>query len=435
MATTVEQERTWNVLVYGLEKVGLTAPLESIKGRNFTIHFEKYRTPRRLNEFDCVVIFQGIFEEFEQKTNYHRAYLTHEYDQDELDKRKKEASLLLNNGGVLAFVLNRPFIDHDDRRDFKATDLAKFHLNYPNFYRENYSRRVAHVEPCVSEFKGFLDIYGAGHAQFRNFNNGLEILPIARCSNETVGMIIDRQQYFIPSLVPDNRQEVLSEYFDLLVGAITSFSNKLHQRVPEWISSFKFQEENQLEVERDNHMAEVARIDARIDLLTSYKAALVHTGHALVQDVSAALSAALGVTVDTTDEFREDATLLDQDGKQICVCEIKGINRGVGREHINQTDSHRERSGHGEDFPALLVANTLIKSARTIEEKYQDIAPEQVRHAAKVRVLILRTIDLLDLLRLVLADEISKEEALSLVLGNSGWLRVAGNRVEIMNGQ
>src|SRR4051812_45121486 len=107
--------------------------------------------------------------------------------------------------------------------------------------------------------------------------------------------------------------------------------------------------------------------------------------------------------------------LIGEDGKVIAVCEIKGINRSVKRENINQTDSHRERSGFDEGFPALLIVNTNIKSARSLAEKDQDIAVEQVKHAVHMHVLIMRTIDLLGLLRLVLCAKQTPETARALV--------------------
>jgi hypothetical protein len=114
---------------------------------------------------------------------------------------------------------------------------------------------------------------------------------------------------------------------------------------------------------------------------------------------------------------------------------IKGINRSVKRENINQTDSHRERSGFDEGFPALLVANTNIKSARSIAEKEQEIASEQVKHAVHMRVLIMRTIDLLGLLRLVLAGKLTTQDACSLVLSNVGWLRVQSDDIQVLSGE
>ena len=428
-------QRQYNVLVFGLERKQLPAPAEPLRTRNFSVFFEPYGTPRRFQEYDGVIVFQGIFEKFEIKNGVMNSYLSHGYDADELDKRKKEAALLLGQGGFLCFLLTDPFTDRDGGRDFSATDLAKYHLNYSNFHRENFLRRVAQVTPAVGEFKQFLEVFGAASSHFKNYNKSLDCRTLAQVDNAPVGLLLEQAEYFLPSLVPDARPKVLTEYFQLLVDAITSVHNKLHQVVPEWVAAYKFHEEVSLSDERAALLSKVSDINVRLEQLTSYKASLVHTGPVLVADVSAILEATLGSKIDAVDEFREDVKLLGDDGKIVGVCEIKGINSGIKREYINQTDSHRERSGFEEGFPALLIANTNIKSARSIVEKDQEVATEQVKHAVHMRVLIMRTIDLLGLLRLVLAGTLTTQHARSLVLSNVGWLRVQSDEVQVLSGE
>lgn len=435
MTETVASERQYNVLAFGIEKTRLPVPAEPIRARNFSIFFEPYGTPRRFHEYDGVVVFQGIFEKFEHKSNYMDSYLSHAYDVDELDKRKKEARLLLGQGGFLCFLLTDPFLDQEGGRDFSGTDLAKCHLNYSHFYRENFRVRATHVKPTFDEFKRFLEVFGAASSHFKNHNDSLEFRALATVGQAPVGLLLERAEYFIPSLVPDARPEVVSEYFNLLIDAITSIHNKLHVVVPDWATEFQFSEEASLAIERATFLKAISGIDHRLEQLTAYKAALVQTGPELVSNVCAMLTAALGVKVDSVDEFREDAKLIGEDGKVIAVCEVKGINRGVKRENINQTDSHRERSGFDEGFPAILIANTNIKAARSLAEKNQEIAAEQVKHAVHMRVLVMRAIDLLGLLRLVLCTKQTPESALDLVLSNVGWLRVDGDDVLVLTGE
>lgn len=435
MTETVSSVRTYNVLVFGMEKLHLPIPSEPLRARNFSVFFEAYGTPRRFQEYDGVVVFQGIFEKFEYHSNYMRSYVSHQYDQDELDKRKKEARLLLGQGGFLCFLLTDRFIDNDGGRDFSATDLAKCHLNHNHFYRENFRNRVAHVTPTLDEFKRFLEVFGAANTYFKNNNDSLDYRALAKVEHAAVGLILERSEYFLPSLVPDPRSEVVSEYFELLVDAITSVHNKLHVVVPEWATAFEFPEEVSLSDERANLLDAMSRIDQRVEQLTEFKAALVQTGAELVSNVSTMLVATLGIRIDDIEEFREDVKLIGEDGKTIALCEIKGINRSVKRENINQTDSHRERSGFDEKFPALLIANTNIKAARSLAEKNQEIAAEQVKHAVHMRVLIMRTIDLLGLLRLVLCGKQTQETARTLVLSNVGWLQVDGDEILVHTGK
>lgn len=432
--TEVENiERNYKILVFGLERKNLPVPSEPLKSQNFSIFFEKFGAACRFQEFDGVILFQGIFENFEHKSSGYESYIKHSYDADELDKRKKEAALLLRQGGFLCFLLTDPFIDMDGNRDFRATDLAKCHLNYSDFYRKNFRKRIAHVTPVVDEYKRFLDLFGAANSYLSNLNKKLDCRVLARVNNEDVGLLIDQAEYFLPSLVPDARMEVINEYFHLLADAITSVHNKLHQAVPDWVAAYEFQEEQGLFEERTALTNRVADINKRLAQLTQYKASLVHSGPQLVADVSTILKAVLGVGIDATDDFREDIKLMDDDNNVIGVCEIKGINRGVKRENINQTDSHRERSGFNATFPALLIVNTGIKSARSIEEKDQEIAAEQVKHAAHMRILIMRTLDLLGLLRLVLTGKRTTQEARSLVLSNVGWIRVQSDEIHVLS--
>jgi hypothetical protein len=435
MTEAESAERNYNILVYGLERKGCPLPSEPLRKRNFSVTFEKYGAACRLNDYDGVILFQGIFERFELKQGMMDSYLSHSCDVDELDKRKKEAKLLLGQGGFLCFMLTEQFMDRNSGRDFRGSDLAKYHLNYPNFFRENFRDRAAHVTPVLDEFKRFFEVFGAASSYFMNHNDSIGFRALARVGDSTVGVLLNQAEYFVPSLVPDARPDVIAEYFHLLVDAITSVHNKLHQSVPDWADSYQFDEEIALTNERTSLLHRISEIETRQLQLTRYKAALVHSGPPLVADVSAILEAVLGTKVDAEDEFREDIKLVGEDGKVIGVCEVKGINRGVKRENINQTDSHRERSGFDASFPAILVVNTGIKTARSIAEKDQEVATEQVKHAVHLRILVIRTIDLLGLLRLVLAGRLTQDDVRKLISSKVGWLRVRSDTVEILTGE
>jgi hypothetical protein len=122
-------ERTYNILVYGVENKGLSLPDVPIVARNFSLLFEEFKTPSRFNDFDGVILFKGIFETFESKPSEFGSYLKRSCDNHELDKRKKEATLLLEQGGFICFLLDDVFIDKENGRNFEGNDLAKFHLN------------------------------------------------------------------------------------------------------------------------------------------------------------------------------------------------------------------------------------------------------------------------------------------------------------------
>jgi hypothetical protein len=419
-------DRTYNILIYGIDRKGLNAPAKDITDRNYRLVFEGFKTKKRFNEFDGVILFQGIFEDFDYKrSSYGPTYLTHYCYKDELDKRKNELALLLKNKGFICFILCEPFIDRDEDRDFERTDFTKVYLNAQRFYRKNFPSRIAHISVKRSEFARFLALHGAANSHFINHNDRIDLKNLATVNDALVGMLMWDERFFVPTLLPENTPERIEEYFRLLAEAITSTCNKLVVEVPAWAEAFKFDEELELAQEQGQLSQRMQEIDGQLATLGRHKRILVLDGDLLVDAVVSVLKEGLKLRVDDTDQYREDIRVLNVEGQPLVFGEIKGTNRGVKREHINQADSHRERAELKPDFPAILIINTHIKNARKLEEKDQEIASEQVRHAKAHNVLVLRTLDLLRLLRLVLKGKVSSDQVLTLLQEKSGWLRVS----------
>jgi len=128
-----EVSRTYRLMAYAVERKNLTPLQEPIRDRNYTLTFEEFDTARRFNEFDGAIVFQGIFETFRTVHSWiDEPYFEHSCYRDELDKRRKEADLLLQQGGFVCFVLCQPFIDRDRYKDYTDSDLCKNALRaYP----------------------------------------------------------------------------------------------------------------------------------------------------------------------------------------------------------------------------------------------------------------------------------------------------------------
>lgn len=425
------KNRSYKILVYGIDKKGLNLPENEIKTRNYTLFFEAFTTTKKFSDYDGVILFKGIFEKFEYEYDVlDGRYLTHEYKRNELDKRKKEADLLLKEkGGFLCFLLDDSFIDEK----YQRTDLAKQFLNYPQLKRKN-TERITELNILSDEFREFLKRYGAASSYFVNENNSIDFRKLVMLSGYSVGMIINKNSYFLPTLIPNNTPEIILEYFKHLSNGLVSSYNKLQESIPQWTKEFSFVEEKEIIKQKEKAKLQLEKLNKKQTELDKFKSILVLSGDTLVENVALTFKDGFGISVDCTDEFREDLKLLDEKSKPFSLCEVKGTNKGVKREHINQADSHRERSGYDEKFPSLLVMNTHIKNARSIEEKYQEIAIEQIRHAAKMNVLVLRTIDLLGILQLYLAGSIKKDDIKKLLTNNCGWLRVEEETYSIING-
>ncbi len=431
-----QQERQYNLLVYGIEKRGLNKPSKEISNRNFKLFFEPFNTKKRFNEFDAVILFQGIFETYKYENGWDGTYLNHSYDHNELDKRKKELDLLLANEGFVCFLLHKPFVDHFYKsgytEDLSATDLCKYALNLSSFYRKDLDGRVTHVRSLRDEFTRFLELYGAASSYFENYNEGIELRKIAEVNGSVVGMVLYDQAVFIPSLTPENTDDRITEYFSLLSEALTSSFNKLRIEIPSWVSRFSFEQENGLNVKKQTLLKEIKVIDSELAKYRKYKKVLLGSGDILVESVATLLRDGFSFTIDSVDEFREDLKIIDDNNDPLIFIEVKGTNSGVKREYVNQTDSHRERAGLDSAFPSLLVINTHVKNSKTIDDKDQAIPEDQIKHAAKIGVLITRTLDLLFLFRHMNNGKISQKEIMELFCHEVGWLKVDHDHWEII---
>ncbi|MBE3118057.1 MAG: hypothetical protein IMZ50_04775 [Candidatus Atribacteria bacterium] len=431
----VDAPQVKELLLFAPERVGISFPGEGIKESRYHLSIEAFGTRRRFNDYDGVVLFQGIFERFKEEHSWtgENEFSWH-CEKDELDRRRKEANLLLQKGGFICFVLRRPFVDRLHEEDISHIDLAKIYLNYDHFFRKSFPNRVTSIQCKRSEFDRFLKIFGAASTTFTNHNDNLSIKPIATYRNDLVGMIIGDSLFFIPALLPAADNEHIKEFFSLLIDAVLATRNKLVSEIPEWATRFVLRDEDSLMSEKAAALRKVEDIDARLKQLEDFKTVLVRGDEGLVDSVAGVLNRGFGFKTNQIDELREDLKVLDDAGAVSVLCEIKGVNRGVTREYINQADNHRERAGLPASFPAILIINTNMKNSKNVQEKDQDIAVEQILHAKKMSVLILRTIDLLRLLRLFLANRIDKSQVLQLLSSGSGWLKVEDDKWELKEG-
>ena len=156
----IQQEHQNSILVYGIEKMGFEKPSQEISNHNFKLFFEPFTTKKRFNDFDGVILFQGIFETYKYERNVHsEIYINHSYDRNELDKRKKELNLLIDKGGFACFILHKHFKDYYNNPDFtqeefRDTDLCKHALIIPSFNRHDIPRetRVKSLRVNLQDF-------------------------------------------------------------------------------------------------------------------------------------------------------------------------------------------------------------------------------------------------------------------------------------------
>ena len=139
----------------------------------------------------------------------------------------------------------------------------------------------------------------------------------------------------------------------------------------------------------------------------------------------------LNVLLERTDHRAENRPELFAEDFWICgpagdvaLAEVKGVNSGIKRPHINQVDDHRAAlEATPEELPGLLIVNH--HRALDLERKVEgDVHPTVRKHAQRQNVLVLRTVDLYRLLSLSLAGEPVGSQLVALLREGGGWLEV-----------
>jgi hypothetical protein len=375
------------------------------------------------------LFFQGSFESFEHGSNGYRSYLKHRFDHDDLDKRTKETRVLIEKGGFVCLLLTEAFIDFGDRESYADTDLSKRLIR--GSQRADFGRRKTFVDSKVNELQEFFSMYGAAWTSITPGYGDIGTKTLASVGRTSVSIIIDGNIFAIPTLIPRESGSALEDYFRTLVEGIVPLWQRLKDDLPGWATEYLFADEAIIRKEHSELSVELAEIEAHLNRVDRLKRVLVSQGEPLVDAVVELLEEALRLRTKREESFREDLALLDAKGKAVALAEIKGVSKGVTREYVNQADSHRERNGLPPEFPSLLIINTAMRNSTSIAGKDQVVAPEQVQHAARNNVLIIRTLDLLNLASLHTSGKLTSKEVIDLLTLSRGWLRV-GNVPEVL---
>ena len=178
---------------------------------------------------------------------------------------------------------------------------------------------------------------------------------------------------------------------------------------------------------------QIADREGQIQIWRHYKLILSASGDILKESVVATLQGFFGFKVETLEEYREDAKILDDAGRDLAFVEIKGTKSGIKREHINQVDSHRERASLAPTVPGVLVINNEMSVAGIKERSETTVPGEQIDHARKLNVVIIRTIDLLFLIRQFEDIPNKKEKFLEILRSGGGWLQVTPTDYQVVS--
>ena len=166
----------------------------------------------------------------------------------------------------------------------------------------------------------------------------------------------------------------------------------------------------------------------RLAFYRTLKRVLYQSGTDLQREVVRFLADELGVPARHVAGTAEDFWLVQGDGTDWCIGEVKsGEKRNIERPDLLRLVLHRSEAGKPDDFPALLVGNTFFRLS-TLTERDQPMPPNQISYAAGEHVSIVRTLDLFRLKQRELRDGASEiETLLDFIASGGGWLEVTAD--------
>jgi hypothetical protein len=206
--------------------------------KKYSVEFHAGEETPRFDHADGVIVFQGSFESFKRESNGFHSYLKHQCNRDELDKRTKETLSLIENDGFVGLLLTEPFIEFEDRRDFRQTDLSKRLLS--GLTRENFGTRTAFVRSKVNELEKFFATYGAAWTSLRPDPGDAAVKTLATSGRASVSIGTGGTVFAIPTLVPRGSGEAVEEYFETLLDGLVPLWERLRTDLPDWAHQYRF---------------------------------------------------------------------------------------------------------------------------------------------------------------------------------------------------
>ena len=395
------------IFAYGFDKIGFqNLDMISTITKNSEIKFISMRNSILLDSADGVIIPSGIFENITYLEDRPYGYLfSLGCDNDFLLKKEKEVFNLLKNGGWICFLISkicdnllRNPEDLCSEMDCHDTDLSKKFMNRLSISREPF-KGSASVSSKNDEFNNYIERWGIAKTKldFSSKNKDRKILAVI--NNSVVGVEFNGSIFFLPFNIINHDENEAKLLVEELSRSILGYLQKRILEIPEWTNEFAFIKEKKLENDLKKTKSKEKKISDELSKFKSYKGIISQSGEALKDTVVLILKDFFSLNITDVEDFKEDALIRDFNNGVLISLEIKGTNKGIKREYINQIDSNRERRGLASTTPGLLIINDQMKINDVSNRFETTVAPEQTKHAKNMNILIIRTIDLLFFMR------------------------------------
>lgn len=429
-----------NIVLYGFDILGFEIPTESIIAeKRISINFSKFKDDVDLDKFDGVIIPQGIFEKIDSGYDvFGNPSPVVRIETELLLEREREVFNLLDDKRWVCFLV-REIIDLVPRghgySKINETDLCKRILNFYKVRRERIDGLTT-LSTKTNEFNSYLNEYGVARTVFNlSFEHSdLEKEVLASYGSHIVGLEFSQNLFFLPFHTTKIASPTLIDIAKTVSIAIIDYRQKRKIYFPPWLDNFQFRAEQSIKLQLAEFTEKVEKLNEELIRWKNHKSILTVSGETLRKKIIEILENFFKFNVDTIDDGRDDAKILDENSNILFLIEVKGTKAGIKREHINQVDNNRERNSLPLSIPGILIINSEM-SLPGIQKKLDTTVPdEQIKHAKQLNILIIRTIDLLYLMKHLENDaENKKMITRKLFQSGGGWLKANENGYEVLD--
>jgi hypothetical protein len=292
--------------------------------------------------------------------------------------------------------------------------------------------RVSDPHPAFAEY---FTAYGRSAAWFDN-PEGVEVIGYMTAGQSLRATALSGQRgdglvYVVPYFLAGAERTVVRSLF----AAMATHREGKTTILPPFLSDLRLPGEEEVLTQIAEREAELAHLREREGYLQRFRQ-LLHgqTGASLEELVIETLNVVLEGT-DYRTEDREDVGVEDfwivgPEG-DFALAEVKGKNTHIRREDVNQVDSHREALGEGAaDLPGLLVVN-IFRLHDDLDQRQLPVPEQILRRAVVSNVLLLRTMDLYNLLSQKMRVADTATVLVESLGAGGGWLEVGANSHEL----
>jgi hypothetical protein len=430
-AVETRPSRDNRVFAYGFDAAGFPPRHESIfLGDTEWLEFIDFNDPKSIETADGVIIPQGIFEKIESRRSTFGPKTRVSVQKSSLLERERQVFNLLRAGKWVCFLV-REVVDEVSQgmhlESINDTDLCKRILNAFNVGRRHryhlYIDIPREVKAREQEFERYVRDYGKPTTVLEVPRlHPIERHILVELGDQAVGLEFDAQLFFLPFHPPDKNASTALSVAKTVVRAISEYRRSRIVEIPSWVDELRFKSEEELYLEINSLLEKANKLESQLLSWRDYKSILTTSGKHLRNKIVAILESVFDLKVD---QEKNPATMVitDEEHRPVLLMETQSAEGNIDTDAIARIDKDRKTAGLPEHIPAVLFINCDM-SVRNIAKRADAAVGEQViKYAKDLNVLIVRTIDLLFLMRQLESDPYRRSKLIHLLLLGGGWLK------------